>query len=164
MSAPQPEQQQETISLPLQRAFRGYSKESVQKVIQELTRRLAEAQQRAADAEAKLRALESERTQAAAPAPAVADTVGVEDELERIRDLERGLTKTLALAEESARATQRQAEEEAQRILAEARSAAGEAARALESGRDRALGDVQRIREQLVRALEALDAATRVAQ
>ena len=46
MTTPQPEQPQETISLPLQRAFRGYSKESVQKVIQELTRRLAEAQQR----------------------------------------------------------------------------------------------------------------------
>ena len=163
MSAPQPEQQQETISLPLQRAFRGYSKESVQKVIQELTRRLAEAQQRAADAEARLRALQAERAQTAAAAVAP-PTPGVEDEIERIRDLERGLTKTLALAEESARATQRQAEEEAQRILAEARSAAGEAARALESGRDRALGDVQRIREQLVRALDALDAATRVAQ
>jgi cell division septum initiation protein DivIVA len=160
VSAPQPEQQQETISLPLQRAFRGYSKESVQKVIQELTRRLAEAQQRAADAEAKLRALQAERAQA----PVALPTAGVEDEMERIRDLERGLTKTLALAEESARATQRQAEEEAQRILAEARSTASEAARALESGRDRALGDIQRIREQLVHALEALDAAARVAQ
>jgi cell division septum initiation protein DivIVA len=162
MSAPQPEQQQETISLPLQRAFRGYSKESVQKVIQELTRRLAEAQQRAADAEARLRALQAERAQA--QAPVVAPTAGVDGEIERIRDLERGLTKTLALAEESARATQRQAEEEAQRILAEARSSAGEATRALESGRDRALGEVQRIREQLVRALESLDAATRLSQ
>jgi len=160
VTAPQPEQQQETISLPLQRAFRGYSKESVQKVIQELTRRLAEAQQRTADAEARVRALEAERAQA--PAAPAAPTADAED-LERIRDLERGLTKTLALAEESARTTQRQAEEEAQRILAEARATAGEAARALESGRDRALEDVQRIREQLVRALDALDAASRVA-
>jgi cell division septum initiation protein DivIVA len=156
VTTPAPDQQPETISLPLQRAFRGYSKASVQAVIQELTRRLAEAQQRAADAEARVQALQAERRE---PAPAPVAASG--EDIERVRDLERGLTKTLALAEEAARQTQREAEEEAQRILEEARASAAEAARVLETGRDRALEDLARIREQLVRALDAVDAATR---
>jgi chromosome segregation ATPase len=137
-------QQGDSISLALHRRFGGFSRESVLAAVEELTRRLTEAQQQAAQAEASAAALRAERDQLA-------------QEVARFRDIERSLTQTLALAEEAARARQREAEEEARRLVEEARADALSASRAAVQDRDRALQEIARIREQLERAMAELD-------
>jgi cell division septum initiation protein DivIVA len=80
-------------------------------------------------------------------------------ELEQFRQIEHSLAQTLALAEEHARTRRQQAEDEAQRVLGEARTTASQAAIDAEANRDRAVADVVRIRQHLTRALSALDVA-----
>jgi cell division septum initiation protein DivIVA len=80
-------------------------------------------------------------------------------ELEQYRGIEHSLAQTLALAEEAARNRQQQAEEEAERLLGEARTTASQAAADAEGNRDRAIAEVVRIRQQLTQAISALDVA-----
>jgi methyl-accepting chemotaxis protein len=86
-----PEQDQpETISLPLERKFGGFTRESVQAAVAELTRRLTELQQQAVDATARLQPLHAERDALRAERDALAgerDALAAErDELRRERD------------------------------------------------------------------------------
>lgn len=134
----------ESVSLPLERSFRGYSRKSVDAVVDELTRRLASAEQRAVDAESRIAAVAADRDRLA-------------EDLTRYSTIERSLTQTLALAEESARATQRRAEEEAEQVLAKARADAGLLVRQAGVDRDRIASEVDRIRDQLAQAVAALD-------
>lgn len=140
-AAPVP--QAESVSLPLRRAFRGYSRESVDTVVTELTRRLASAEQRVVEAEGQNAALAAERTRLHA-------------EVDRFREIERSLTQTLALAEESARVTEQRAAEEAQEMLARARTEAEALIRDAAADRQRVFGEIDAIRTQLARALAQL--------
>jgi vacuolar-type H+-ATPase subunit H len=145
---------QDNISLSLERAaFGGFSRESVQAAIERLTTLLTDAQRSAADAAAR-----------AADAEARAERLRAEgdrlvQELEKYRSIEHSLAQTLARAEETAGARVKEAEDEAQRVLGEARSTASDAARNAVADRDRAVAEAVRIRDQLARALAALDAA-----
>jgi cell division initiation protein len=133
----------ESISLPLRRALRGYSRESVDAVVNELTRRLASAEQRVVEAEGQNAALVSERGRLLA-------------EIDRFREIERSLTQTLSLAEESARATEQRAAEEAEQMLARARSEAEALVREAATDRQRVFTEIDAIRAQLARALAQL--------
>jgi chromosome segregation ATPase len=145
---------QDSISLSLERAaFGGFSRESVQAAIERLTTLLTDAQRSAADAAAR-----------AADAEARAERLRAEgdrlvQELEKYRSIEHSLAQTLARAEATAGARVKEAEDEAQRVLGEARSTASDAARNAVADRDRAVAEAVRIRDQLARALAALDAA-----
>jgi cell division initiation protein len=133
----------ESISLPLRRAMRGYSRESVDAVVNELTRRLASAEQRVVEAEGQNAALVAERSRLYA-------------EIDRFREIERSLTQTLSLAEESARTTEQRAAEEAEQMLARARSEAEALVREAATDRQRVFNEIDTIRAQLARALQQL--------
>jgi cell division initiation protein len=135
--------QAESVSLPLRRAFRGYSRESVDAVVNELTRRLASAEQRVVEAEGQNAALVAERGRLNA-------------EIDRFREIERSLTQTLALAEESARVTEQRAAEEAEQVVARARSEAEALVREAATDRQRVFAEIETIRAQLARALAQL--------
>jgi cell division septum initiation protein DivIVA len=117
--------------------MRGFSRESVQAAVDKLTGMLGEAQQRAAEAERHVAELRAERDRLA-------------QELQQYKTIEHSLAQTLALAEETARVRQQQAEDEAQRLLGEARTNASEAA-------ENAIAEVSRIREELVGVIGAID-------
>jgi cell division initiation protein len=142
-----PEAPADTVSLPLERGFRGYSRRSVDAIVDELTRRLASAEQRAMEAERQNAELHAERERGFA-------------ELDRYRQIERSLTQTLSLAEESAQTTQRRAEQEAEELLAKARADADLLVRQAEMDRDRIAGEIDRIRQQLAQAVAALGVPT----
>ncbi len=133
----------ESVSFPLKRSFRGYSRETVDAIVTELTRRLASAEQRVVEAEGQNAALAAERNRMTA-------------EVDRFRDIERSLTQTLALAEESARVTEQRAADEAEQLIARARVEADALMRDAAADRQRVFDEVDAIRAQLTRALAAL--------
>lgn len=135
--------QAESVSFPLKRSFRGYSRETVDAIVTELTRRLASAEQRVVEAEGQNAALVADRNRMAA-------------EIDRFREIERSLTQTLALAEESARVTEQRAADEAEQLLARARVEAEALVRDAASDRQRVFDEIETIRRQLTRALEQL--------
>ena len=135
--------QAESVSFPLKRSFRGYSRETVDAIVTELTRRLASAEQRVVEAEGQNAALVADRNRMAA-------------EIDRFREIERSLTQTLALAEESARVTEQRAADEAEQLLARARVEAEALVRDAASDRQRVFDEIETIRSQLTRALEQL--------
>jgi len=135
--------QAESVSFPLKRSFRGYSRETVDAIVTELTRRLASAEQRVVEAEGQNAALVADRNRMAA-------------EIDRFREIERSLTQTLALAEESARVTEQRAADEAEQLLARARVEAEALVRDAASDRQRVFDEIETIRRQITRALEQL--------
>jgi cell division septum initiation protein DivIVA len=135
--------QAESVSFPLKRSFRGYSRETVDAIVTELTRRLASAEQRVVEAEGQNAALVAERNRMVA-------------EVDRFREIERSLTQTLALAEESARVTEQRAAAEAEQLLARARIEAEALSRDAAADRQRVFDEIDAIRTQLTRALEQL--------
>jgi cell division initiation protein len=135
--------QAESVSFPLKRSFRGYSRETVDAIVTELTRRLASAEQRVVEAEGQNAALVADRNRMAA-------------EIDRFREIERSLTQTLALAEESARVTEQRASEEAEQLVARARLEAEALVRDAATDRQRVFDEIDTIRAQLTRALEQL--------
>jgi cell division initiation protein len=139
--------QAESVSFPLKRSFRGYSRETVDAIVTELTRRLASAEQRVVEAEGQNTALVAERNQ-------------LLTEIDRFREIERSLTQTLALAEESARVTEQRAAEEAEQLLARARVEAEALSRDAAADRQRVFDEIDTIRTQLTRALAQLAPAS----
>jgi cell division initiation protein len=123
--------------VPLGRGFWGYRRGAVEGLLDEIAASYADVWRERAD---------------------LADRVeDLERELQRHRDLESLLRKTLVSAEAAAQEQRESARRESERIVADAHAEARRITFAAASERERLVSEVRRLREQLRTALAAVD-------
>ncbi|HSB37458.1 MAG TPA: DivIVA domain-containing protein [Gaiellaceae bacterium] len=125
--------------LELRRGLRGYRREPVDQLLQEIATSFEEVWRERADFADRIEQLESE--------------------LARHRDLEKLLRTTLVTAERSAHELKDQARREAELVVEEAHAEARAATRAAVAERERLLAETRKIRALLEAALDAVEDA-----
>ena len=123
----------------LGRGFRGYRRDAVDRLIEEIAHSFEEVWRERADAADRIEQLESE--------------------LARHRDLETLLRTTLVSAERSAHELKDQARREATLVVEEAHAEARAAIRSASAERERLVADARKIRALLGAALDAVNDA-----
>jgi len=123
--------------VPIPRGLRGYRRGAVERLLDEIADSYEEVWRQRAD---------------------LADRVEhLEDELQRHRELETLLRKTLVSAEAAAEEQREQARRAAELVVSEAHAEARRITFAANAERERLMADVRRLREQLRTALAALE-------
>jgi cell division initiation protein len=123
--------------IPLGRGFWGYRRGSVEGLLDDIAASYAEVWRERAD---------------------LADRVeDLEQDLQRHRDLESLLRKTLVSAEAAAQEQRESARRESERIVGDAHAEARRITFAAAAERERLVSEVRRLREQLRTALGAVD-------
>jgi DivIVA domain-containing protein len=127
----------------LKRTLRGYSRESVDALLDQVTQRLDETDRNVAQLAQENAKLRGERDE-------------LEGELTRYRQLETSLSETLALAQLTAAQLRERAEQEAERLIEAAQRQAADHVRRAELERARLTAETETIRGQLRQALGTL--------
>jgi cell division initiation protein len=123
--------------VPIRRAFWGYRRTAVEHLLDDVADSFEEVWRERADFADRIEHLENE--------------------LQRHRELEALLRKTLVSAEAAAQEQREGARRDAERIVAEAHAEARRVTFAATAERERLQSDVRRLREQLRTALAAVD-------
>jgi cell division initiation protein len=123
--------------VPIRRALWGYRRNAVEHLLDDVADSFEEVWRERADFADRIEHLESE--------------------LQRHRELEALLRKTLVSAEAAAQEQREGARRDAERVVAEAHSEARRITFAATAERERLQSDVRRLREQLRSALAAVD-------
>jgi cell division initiation protein len=123
--------------VPIRRALWGYSRAAVEHLLDDIADSFEEVWRERADFADRIEHLE--------------------DELQRHRELEALLRKTLVSAEAAAQEQREGARRDAERIVAEAHAEARRITFAATAERERLQGDIRRLREQLRTALAAVE-------
>ena len=124
---------------PIERGLFGYRRSSVERLLDEIAESYEDVWRERADFADKIESLE--------------------EELQRHRDLETMLRKTLVSAESAAQEQREHARRAAERIVAEAHTEARRITFDATAERERLLADVRRLRELLRTALAAVEEA-----
>jgi cell division initiation protein len=123
--------------VPLRRGVWGYRRDAVDRLLEEVADSYEEVWRGRAELTDKVESLEAD--------------------LERHRELESLLRRTLVSAESAAQEQREAARREAERIVQEAHAEARRITFAATAERERLMGDVRRLRELLQTALAAVD-------
>jgi cell division initiation protein len=126
--------------LDMKRALFGYRPSSVDELLEEIERSFEEVWRERADFADRIEQLQTE--------------------LERHRELEELLRKTLVSAERSAHELKTHAKKEADRVVEEAHAEARSISRAASAERERLLAEARKIRALLEAALDAVEDAS----
>ena len=123
--------------VPIGRGVWGYRREAVERLLDQVAESYEEVWRERAD---------------------LADRVeGLEEDLQRHRELESLLRKTLVSAEAAAQEQREGARRDAERIVGEAHAEARQITFAATAERERLMGDIRRLRELLQGALAAVN-------
>jgi cell division initiation protein len=126
--------------LDFKRALFGYRRSSVDRLLEEIERSFEQTWRERADFADRIEQLEAD--------------------LERHRELEGLLRKTLVSAERSAHELKAHAQKEADLLVEEARAEARSISRAAQTERERLLAEARKIRALLAAALDAVEDAS----